>query len=205
MKPLLFIIPLLLLVACDGPRYQNRFPGKTYTLIPGDEGNNGGADFPEFERDEDIPEEIQHCNWNEYIHTDNHLGGEYTFCQSKSSETEIHIKLKNTEMDEDGNPVSICFFPTNMSDGETTLLGEKRCRTMVDENRYKIVFRKSFSDAALNSLIVVKDKPYSYERPFPVSEVKGSWAFEKCMAELRSRDDYCRSFQAKGEYLSHSF
>ena len=204
MKLLLCFAILLSMLGCDGPRYQQRFPGKTYTIIPGDD--YVGEDFPDFERD--VPEEIQHCRWDEHAYTAPHLGGEYTLCQSKNSETEIFVKIQNVENDDTGNSAEICFFPTHIDGDETILLGDKRCRRIDSETIYKLVFAKSLSDDghSINSVMVVKDKFYRYDSPFPFSEVKGPEAFDECMKQLKMGNDrYCQSFRSKGEYLSHPF
>ena len=191
------------MLGCDGSRYQERFPGRTYTFVPGDDYE--GGDFVDFERD--IPEEIRHCQWEEHTYTSTHLGGEYTLCQSKNSKSDIFVKLKNAENDDTGNPLEVCFFPTYVFEGKTTLLGERRCRRIESETIYRIVFSKpSSEDSSINSIMVVKNKLYRYARPFPYYGIKGPDAFENCMGQLKMGDDkYCQSFHEKEEYLSHTF
>ena len=198
------MITLLWFFGCDSPRYQERFPGGIYTFTPGED--YGEEESPDFERE--IPDEISHCRWDEYVYSSPHLGGEYTLCQSKNEESDIFVKIQNVDDDSSEKPLEICFFPTNTANDKTTLLGERRCLRFVSETIHKIVFSKSSSEdsAAINSVMVIKNELYKYDRPYSYYGVKGPDAFDKCMEELNlGNDKYCESFHRKGEYLTHTF
>ena len=206
---LLCSLILLFLVACDSPRYQQRFPGgsQSFSSSSGESEYDYSGEWPEYDYGKDVPEEISHCNWDEHTYTSPHLGGEYTICQSKKSEVNFFVKLSNVEADEKGSPLKICFFPVHIVDGETTLLGESACQRIGNEAIHRVILSKSSSDSpAVNAVMVIKDKLYNFERPYPYYGVKGPWAFVKCMEQLKQgHGDYCQSFREKGEYLSHQF
>ena len=206
LKPLFCCLMVLLPVSgCDSPRYQDRFPGGIYTLVPGEDYGEDD-DSPAFERD--IPEEISHCRWDEYAYSSSHLGGEYALCQSKDSELEVFVKIQNPESDDADNPLEVCFFPTHTSGDKTILLGKRRCLRIVSETIYKIVFSKFSGEdvTGLNSIMAIKNKSYRYDRPYSYYGDKGPDAFEKCMDELSlGNDKYCQSFHKLNEYLIHTF
>ena len=204
---LFFLLTLLFAVSCDSPRYQQRYPGGAAPIFTPDDDQDWDDGWPDYDYGKSVPEEIRHCNWDEHAYTSPHLGGEYTLCQSKNSETNLFVKLENVEKDETDSPIKMCFFPVNIENGENTLVGAAECQRVGSGAIHRIVVSKHSQDApSINGVIVVKDKLYKYERPFAYYEVKGPWAFSKCMDELKSgNSDYCRSFREKGEYLSHQF
>ena len=204
---LLCLFALLPLLGCDSPRYQQRFPGGTHTAIPGGEDYDENEVWPDYDYGRETPEEISHCNWDEHAYSSKHLGGEYTLCQSKKGETDVFVKVENVENNDRGVPIKVCFFPVHIEDGENELVGDMECQRIGSGAIHRVIFSKSSSDAsAINGVLVVKDKLYNYARPYPYYQVKGPWAFRKCMEELKGGNgDYCRSFKEKEEYLSHQF
>ena len=205
MKLFFCLVTLLSVAGCDGPRYQQRFPGGFQTIIPDGGDDDGG--WPDYHDGAELPEEIRHCNWNEYMYGSPHLGGEYTLCQSKKRDGDLFIKLGSVEKDENDAPIKICFFPSHIEDGETALVGNAECPRVSDGGIHRVILSKEPGSPSINAVIVVKDKLYRYERPFPSYEVEGPWAFQKCMSELQSNQDgkWCDSFRKKEEYLSHQF
>tara|TARA_R110000868_G_scaffold90968_6_gene252131 strand:+ start:2257 stop:2928 length:672 start_codon:yes stop_codon:yes gene_type:complete len=156
-----------------------------------------------------IPTEIDHCSWapdglNGFSSTSTHLGA-YTVCQSKNSQTDLYIQVKNPVTN-----VQVCLVPTSSSGSSSVYIGEPRCLMLNDNKRvYKVTMlknRPNFSQLPLNGVMIMKDEQHFYPYPFNQNALSPD-AYVFCSQYLAQYGygGYCESFKSVGAYTYKQF
>lgn len=183
--------------------------GTSVPIVDGsDSGSTGGTNS-------NVPAEIRHCNWstdgstgfentssNMESYSLSHLG-ENTICQSKNTQSDIYVQLKNATAD-----VRVCVIPTYEQNGRSIYLGEARCQ-FVDSNKkiYKFPLLKNrdygrYQNFAINSVMVMKEQTFFFDSPFYREQITYD-AYFICSVNLDLYGDssYCDAFRQKGQYF----
>lgn len=198
--------------------YANRAPSGGAIALPGSGANSGdstggssggsGAEQDSFESL--IPDEIKHCKWSEdgitgfEMSSNSHLGP-HTLCQSKTTNTDIFVQVKNPISD-----AQVCLIPTYASNNASVYIGEPRC-LMLNNNKkiYKVSLLKNrpgYGNFNINGVMVMKDKAFFYPAPF-FQHVLSPDAYLFCSQFLDQYGDpsYCNSFKSVGQYHYKAF
>lgn len=136
--------------------------------------------------------------------THNHIG-EYSFCRSQSSDTEVYIQVKNPILD-----AQICVVPTYHSGNRAIYVGEPRCLVIQENTKiYKLTLLKNrtgYQNFQVSGAMIMKDKSFFYPAPF-YQYLLSPDAFLFCSQWLDQTGDssYCFAFDSVGQYVYHQF
>ncbi len=177
-----------------------------------------------------IPSDATHCSWAEngetgFMHSATHLSltesrsTAFTACQSSSNEDTIYFQLEEPITD-----TQLCFIPMHQQGSSSAYLGVPRCLNATDNKKiYTIRMykdRPGFQNLEINSVMIMKDKSYSYiypssyitnTYPYPtqVKNILSPDAFLDCNMQLTNpnyaTDILCKDFIQKAHYHMHRF
>lgn len=156
-----------------------------------------------------VPVEIDHCQWSRdgqtgFAQQHAHLG-HFTLCQSRNTDVDVHLQLKNPPTDS-----QICIFPTYHTGTSSVYIGEARCFIASNPKTiYKITLlknRPNYGQFNVTGVMVMKDKAFFYPAPF-YQYVLSPDAYLFCSQFLDQHQDpsYCQAFRSVGQYIYHQF
>lgn len=215
------------LSSCDAPsgsqrqvvvkdQTPSRFSNPTYP----DNTNNPNIPLPQVpvESELNIPNDAKHCSWAEngqtgFMHSSTHLSlsenrsAAFTVCQSSSTPDTMYFQLEGPITD-----AQVCFIPMHQQGSSSTYLGVPRCLNAVDnKNIYTIRMykdRPGFQNLAINGVMIIKDKSYSFPYPYNRNLLAPD-AFLECNQQLTHpnypNSYFCDTFISSGHYHFHKF